>query len=213
VPPTTDTDKTKYVSRYIDEQNSPLYPFGYGLSYTTFSYSQTTVSIPSVLLSKLMTPRGMPTDEHISVGVDVKNTGSVAGTEVAQLYLRITGASTEQPVRMLRGFERVVLAPGESKHVDFKLGFDELAFVTMRNQLALEPVHYDIYVGESSQAANHVEFKIEADPRPVPPKPIQQVPAGSSPAPANGAPLPSLVPQGVQPSATPPAQPATPPAK
>jgi beta-glucosidase len=210
VPPTSDTNKTKYISRYIDEQNSPLYPFGYGLSYTTFSYSQPTVSIPSVLLSKLMTPRGMPTDEHISVGVDVKNTGSVAGTEVAQLYLRVTGASTEQPVRMLRGFERVTLAPGESKHVDFKLGFDELAFVTMRNQVALEPVHYDIYVGESSQAANHVEFKIEADPRPAPPKPIQPGAAVPAPATGTGTPLPPLIPQGVQPMATPPTQTTTP---
>jgi beta-glucosidase len=203
VPPTNDTDKTKYFSRYIDEQNSPLYPFGYGLSYTTFSYSQPTISEPSLLLSKLMTPRGSPTDEHITVGVDVKNTGSVAGTDVAQLYLRITGASTEQPVRMLRGFERVTLAPGETKHVEFKLGFDELAFITMRNALALEPVHYEIYVGDSSQATGKTAFKIEADPKPAPPKPMQPAPAGT--APANGTPLPPLVPQGVQPVAPAPA--------
>ena len=215
VPPTSDTNKTKYVSRYIDEQNSPLYPFGYGLSYSTFSYSQPTISTPSLLLSKLMAPRGGPTDEHLSIGVDVKNTGSVAGTDVAQLYIRITGASTEQPVRMLRGFQRVTLAPGESKHVEFKLGFDELAFVTQRNAIALEPVHYDIYVGNSSEAVNKVEFAIEADPRPVAPRIAPGVPANIAPgsnAPAGATPLPPLVPQGAQPMEAQPAQPQTSPA-
>jgi beta-glucosidase len=167
--PPTDA-ATKYLSRYIDEQNSPLYPFGYGLSYTTFSYSQPTVSTPSLLLSKLVSPRGQGTDEHITVGVDVKNTGSVAGTDVAQLYLRVTGASTEQPLRLLKGFQRVPLAPGETKHVDFKLGFDELSYITMRGNFGIEPVHYDFYVGDSSLAANHVEFKVEADPKPVRPE-------------------------------------------
>jgi beta-glucosidase len=161
----------KYLSRYIDEQNTPLYPFGYGLSYTSFSFSQPTVSTPSLTIGKLMTRFGTPTDDRVVIGVDVKNTGAVAGTTVAQLYLRITGASTSQPVRMLRGFERLTLAPGESRHIDFKLGFDELSFVGIRGIQMLEPAHYDAYVGDSSLATEHTEFRIEPEPRPVPPKP------------------------------------------
>jgi beta-glucosidase len=162
----------KYLSRYIDEQNTPLYPFGYGLSYTTFSISQPTISAPALTIGKLMTRFGTATDERITVGVDVKNTGSVAGAVVPQLYLRITGASTSQPMRMLRGFERLTLAPGESRHLDFKLGFDELSFITARGIMLLEPAHYDIYVGDDSTVTQHVEFRIEPEPRPAPPKPV-----------------------------------------
>jgi beta-glucosidase len=190
--PPSNSDE-KYLSRYIDEQNTPLYPFGYGLSYTTFSYSQPTISAPSLTIGKLMTRFGTATDDRVTVGVDVKNTGSVAGVTVAQLYLRITGASTSQPVRMLRGFERLTLAPGESKHVDFKLGFDELNFVGGRGVMILEPAHYDIYVGDSSLAANHVEFKMEAEPRPTPPKPTPGAATPGAAAPA-GVPLSGATP-------------------
>ena len=210
-------DKEKYVSRYIDEQNTPLYPFGYGLSYTTFSYSQPTISAPSLTMSKLQV-RGQATEERVTVGVDVKNTGSTAGADVAQLYIRITGGSTEQPLRLLKGFQRVTLAPGETKHVDFKLGFDELSFVTMRGTSGIEPAHYDMYVGDSSQAENKVAFSVEADPKPEPkpaPKPdgaaapgtAAPAPGTAPPAPANnnGKPVP-LIPL----QATPQAAPATP---
>jgi beta-glucosidase len=188
----------KYLSRYIDEQNTPLYPFGYGLSYTTFRYSQPTISAPELTVSKLMTMRGQATEEHVTVGVDVKNTGSVAGTDVAQLYIRVTGGSTEQPMRLLKGFQRVTLAPGEQKHVDFKLGFDELSFITMRGVAGIEPVHYDMYVGDSSQATNKVEFKVEADPRPVR---TEGAPIGLNPTPGNK-PVP-LIPQPQTPQTTP----------
>ena len=101
----------KFVSRYVDEQNSALFPFGWGLSYTRFSYAKPTLSRAEVPLQEVLADR----DPVTTVGVDVTNTGSVAGTEVVQLYIRNTEASVEQPVRELKGFARVQLAPGETK--------------------------------------------------------------------------------------------------
>jgi beta-glucosidase len=95
-----------------------------------------------------------------TVGVDVKNTGSVAGTEVVQLYIRNTVASVEQPVRELKGFARVTLAPGETKHVDFPLGFDELNFYNVQIQRTVEPTTYKIWVGGSSLATAETSLKL-----------------------------------------------------
>jgi beta-glucosidase len=94
------------------------------------------------------------------VGVDVKNTGSVAGTEVVQLYLRNTAASVEQPVRELKGFARVALAPGEQKHVEFALGFDELNFVNVEMKRTVEPTTYKIWVGGSSLATAETSLQV-----------------------------------------------------
>ncbi len=94
-------------------------------------------------------------DDHrpvATVGVDVRNTGSVAGTEVVQIYIRDTEASVEQPVRELKGFTRVTLAPGETKQVTFPLGFDELNFYNVEMKKTVEPTTYDIWVGGSSLA-------------------------------------------------------------
>jgi len=96
----------------------------------------------------------------VTVGVDVKNTGSVAGTEVVQLYIRNTAASVEQPVRELKGFQRVQLAAGESKHVEFSLGFDELNFYNAEIKRTVEPTTYSIWVGGSSLATAETSFKV-----------------------------------------------------
>jgi beta-glucosidase len=95
------------------------------------------------------------------VGVDVTNTGSVAGTEVVQLYIRNTAASVSQPVRELKGFARVALAPGERKHVELPLGFDELSFYNADVQRTVEPTTYTIWVGGSSLAAAETSLKVE----------------------------------------------------
>ena len=145
----------KYLSRYIDEQNSALFPFGWGLSYTRFSYSQPTVNKPQISLGDARA------SQSVTVGVDVRNTGSVAGTEVVQLYLRNTYASVEQPVRELKGFARVTLAPGESKHVDFPLGFNELSFYNVESKQVVEPTTYKVWVGGSSLAEAETSFKVE----------------------------------------------------
>jgi len=96
----------------------------------------------------------------VKVGVDVTNSGSVAGTEVVQLYIRNTVASVEQPVRELKGFARVQLAPGETKHMELPLGFDELNFYNTEIRRTVEPTTYKIWVGGSSLAANETELKI-----------------------------------------------------
>ncbi len=90
----------------------------------------------------------------------MKNTGSVAGTEVVQLYLRNTAASVEQPVRELKGFARVTLAPGEQKHVEFPLGFDELNFYNAQIQRTVEPTTYKIWVGGSSLATAETSLQV-----------------------------------------------------
>jgi beta-glucosidase len=94
------------------------------------------------------------------VNVDVRNTGNVQGTEVVQLYLRNTEASVEQPVRELKGFTRVSLAPGETKRVTFPVGFDELNFYSADLKKTVEPTTYDIWVGGSSLATVETSLKI-----------------------------------------------------
>jgi beta-glucosidase len=145
------------MSRYLDEQNTALFPFGWGLSYTTFSYSQPSVSRAEVPAGEVLASGHKPV---VNVGVDVKNTGSVAGTEVVQLYIRNTAASVEQPIRELKGFTRVTLAPGESKHVVFPLGFDELNFYNAEIKRTVEPTTYRVWVGGSSLAVAETGLKV-----------------------------------------------------
>jgi beta-glucosidase len=147
----------RFMSRYMDEENSALYPFGWGLSYTRFSYSQPTISRPEVPMREIFASGHHPA---ATVGVEVKNTGGVAGTEVVQLYIRNTSASVEQPVRELKGFARVTLAPGESKHVEFPLGFDELSFYNAEIHRTVEATTYKIWVGGSSLATAETSLQV-----------------------------------------------------
>ena len=148
---------SKFVSRYMDEDNSALFPFGWGLSYTRFSYSKPTVSRDSVPLKEVMAAGHQPV---VKVGVDVRNTGSMAGTEVVQMYIRNTNASVEQPVRELKGFARVQLAPGESRRVELPLGWDELNFYNAEVKRTVEPTTYRIWVGGSSLATEETSLQI-----------------------------------------------------
>jgi beta-glucosidase len=147
----------RFMSRYMDVENSALYPFGWGLSYTRFTYAQPTVSRAQVPVGEVLDPAHKPV---ATVGVDVKNSGSIAGTEVVQLYLRNTSASVEQPVRELKGFARVTLAAGESKRVEFPLGFDELNFYNANIHRTVEPTTYKIWLGGSSLATAETELKV-----------------------------------------------------
>jgi len=147
----------KFLSRYFDVENSALFPFGWGLSYTRFTYSQPAVSKAEVSLSSVAPGRGLA----VTVGFDVTNSGKVAGTEVVQLYVRNTSASVEQPVRELKGFERVTLGPGESKHIELPLGFDELSFVNTESKWVVEPTTYKVWVGGSSLASQEASFVVK----------------------------------------------------
>ena len=147
----------KFVSRYMDEENSALFPFGWGLSYTRFSYSKPNISRAEIPASELIASAGKPV---VTVGVDVKNTGSVAGTEVVQLYIRNTSASVEQPVRELKSFARVQLAPGEKKHIEFSLGFEELSFYNADLKQTVEPTTYRIWIGGSSLATAETSLHV-----------------------------------------------------
>lgn len=159
-PPTNGPEK--YVSRYIDVPNSPLFPFGYGLSYTQFEFSPVKLSAVAIPLAKLMTgPNRSVPQPAIVATTTVRNAGPVAGTEVVQLYVRIRGASVEEPVRRLEGFERVTLQPGEARQVKFPLGFSELSFINAKNLRVVEPgTKYTVFIGGSSQATQSAEFEV-----------------------------------------------------
>jgi beta-glucosidase len=157
------TGEDKYFSRYIDETNAPLFPFGYGLSYTTFTYSKPKLSLASISsesLTSLHYSHSGASAHDIQVSVDVTNSGHVAGTEVAQLYIRNTGGSVEEPVRELKGFERVTLQPGESRHLEFTLGFDELCYYNLDMVRVIEPTEYQVWVGGSSEATQGAQFEV-----------------------------------------------------
>jgi len=162
--PTYDADLSKppdgdsrFISRYIDVPNDALFPFGYGLSYTTFDYSSLAVSRASVPLSEAKNSSGR---KLITATATVKNTGDRTATEVVECYVRNLGASLELPVRSLEGFTRVTLKPGESKQVTFDLGFNELSFYTNSGTAVIEPTHYTVWVGGSSLATEHADFVI-----------------------------------------------------
>ncbi len=139
-----------YNPRYWDGLPTPLYPFGYGLSYTTFAFSNLAVSAPQVKAGGSAT-----------VSVDVTNTGKVAGDEVAQLYIHQRWGSDSRPMRELKGFQRVTLQPGETKTVTFRLGPDELGYwSTNAGRWVQEAAAFDLWVGADSLATLHAAFEV-----------------------------------------------------
>jgi beta-glucosidase len=140
----------KFVSRYLDEQNSPQFPFGYGLSYTSFRYGPTEIGSKQLKASVLNASLHGGKDAALTVNASVTNTGQRAGEEVVQLYIRLQGTSVAQPVRALKGFERVTLAPGETKNVRFTLSPDAFAIWNDRNQFAVEPARVTVWVSPDS---------------------------------------------------------------
>jgi len=146
----------RFHSRYIDEQNSPLFAFGYGLSYTRFAYSALTLS--HAMLSARALNAGQA--EPVRVSAEVKNTGGRAGEEIVQLYIRQQGTSVARPVRELKGFRRLALAPGESKRVEFTIGRDELAFWNTDMKEAVEPTRVTVWIGPSSAKGSQAQFEI-----------------------------------------------------
>jgi beta-glucosidase len=124
---------------YVDAKAEPLYPFGYGLSYTTFKYGNVKV-----------TPAQIGPAGTAKVTVDVTNAGNRKGDEVVQLYVRDLVSSVTRPVKELRGFERVSMDPGQTKTVEFTLGPEELSFLNRDWHKVVEPGEFDIMVGGNS---------------------------------------------------------------
>lgn len=142
----------KYTSKYIDLPFTPLYPFGHGLSYTTFAYGEPALSRPTI-----------GARDTLTVTVEVRNTGRRAGTEVAQLYVTDDVATLARPVKELRGFQRVTLAPGEAKRVTFTLVPADLTFHDEELALVAEPGTFRIHVGGSSATGVEGRFTLALD--------------------------------------------------
>ena len=143
-------DAPDFTSRYWDIASTPLYPFGYGLSYTTFSFENLKVSVP-------VPEVGHSTD----VSVDVTNTGNRAGDAVVQLYIHQQSGSASRPVRQLKGFQRVSLEAGAKQTVHFSLGKEELQFWSpVAKKWVVEPEQFDVWVGGDSAAQLHGEFRL-----------------------------------------------------
>ena len=136
------------IHRYVDGDDTPVFPFGFGLSYTAFRFDDLHVDAPTL--------RTGP----VHVTVNVTNTGTVAGDEVAQLYVREDVSSVETPERALKGFSRITLQPGETKPVAFEVPQDELAVWNAEKKWVVEPGAYTVWVGESSQATLTAKFML-----------------------------------------------------
>jgi beta-glucosidase len=131
--------KPSSIHRYVDEKDTPLFPFGHGLSYTHFDYSGLKV-----------TPEVVPTNRTADVEVTVTNSGRMAGVEVVQLYVHQRVSSVTTPQLALKGFGRVMLNPGESRALHFRLGPGQLALWNREMKRVVEPGMFNIMVGSSS---------------------------------------------------------------
>ncbi len=138
-------------SRYIDEENEPRFPFGYGLSYTTYRYDNLQIETPVVEMGGTL-----------RVGATVTNTGTMAGEEVVQLYVRDLVGSVTRPVKELKGFQRIALAPGESVRVSLAVPADELGFHGLDNRYIVEPGAFRVWIGPNSAEGLEGEFELRA---------------------------------------------------
>jgi beta-glucosidase len=136
-------------SRYIDVENRPRYPFGYGLSYTTFRYEGLTLSSPAFVMK-----------DSLKISATVTNTGSRKGDEIVQLYIRDLAGSVTRPVKELKGFERIALNPGESRKVEFVLKAPDLAFWNDAMEFKAEPGAFHVWIGPNSAEGLKGEFSL-----------------------------------------------------
>jgi len=155
-PMSDEQSPNRFTSRYIDEANTPLYPFGHGLSYTTFAYASATVD------AKAISAAALRSGATLTVTTEVANMGPLDGATVVQCYIRVTGTSVARPVRELKGFERVSLGGGASRRVQFRLGWNELAFWNIDMQRTVEPGELRIWV--SSDSVSGLPVTVELTP-------------------------------------------------
>ena len=142
----------KYTSKYIDVPWTSQWPFGHGLSYTTFTYADLRLSADSMRAS-----------DSLAVTVSVRNTGRLAGDEVVQLYLRDDAASVTRPLRALKGFARVTLGPGEAREVRLTIRPADLSLYDLRMRRVVEPGGFTVFVGGSSDGGLEGRFRVVGD--------------------------------------------------
>jgi len=140
----------KFHSNYLDIDNDPLFPFGYGLSYTTFKYGKPSISATE-----------MKEGDVLTVSVDVTNTGNYDADEVVQLYVRDVVGTVSRPVKELKGFSRISLLNGETKRVDFKLTVDDLKFYDQQLDYRAEPGDFEVMVGPNSRNVQKLTFTLK----------------------------------------------------
>ncbi|NQD69913.1 beta-glucosidase BglX [Sphingobacterium shayense] len=139
----------KFRSNYLDVSNEPLYPFGYGLSYTTFDYSDLTISKTSITK-----------EDSLTASVKVTNTGNYDGQEIVQLYIRDLVASQTRPIKELKGFDKITLKKGESETISFVISPDDLKFYNQQLELITEPGVFKILIGPNSRDTQEIEFTL-----------------------------------------------------
>jgi beta-glucosidase len=142
-------EEQKYTSKYLDAPNDPLYPFGFGLSYTRFTYSAPRLSASA-----------MKMNGTLKVKVTVTNSGTREGTETAQLYIRDMVASVTRPMKQLRGFQQVHLKAGENRELEFTLKADDLKFYNQDMKWVAEPGQFKVMVGGNSQNVQEAAFTL-----------------------------------------------------
>lgn len=138
-----------FLSKYIDGPNTPLYPFGYGLSYTSFEYTDMNISSDK-----------MTAEKNIEVSVTVSNTGACSGTEIVQMYIRDLYGSIVRPMKELKGLKKVFLEPGESRAVSFIITEESLKFYNSENKYVAEKGEFEVFVGKSSQETTWMKFEL-----------------------------------------------------
>jgi beta-glucosidase len=155
-------DKT-FVSRYIDESNLPQFPFGHGLTYTTLRYGPTELAKTELRLDWLreaLTATSATLPAPLLASANITNTGSRAATETVQLYVRLEGTSVSEPVRALKGFQHVTIAPGETRRVVFSIAPDAFAFWNDQNTFTVEPSHVTIWISPDSASGTGASLEI-----------------------------------------------------
>ena len=147
IPVGTPAEPTGYTSKYIDVDFTPEYPFGFGLSYIDFAYSNIRLSATTLREAGVLT-----------VSADITNRGRLPGVEVVQFYVHPVAASVAQPIRLLKGFRRVPLQPGETQTVTFTITARDLAFYNQQMQLVSEPGRYQVWIAPDSVRGIESEF-------------------------------------------------------
>jgi beta-glucosidase len=141
----------EYKGNYADAPTTPLYPFGFGLAYTKFEYGKVQLDTPT-----------MKSDGTITASVEIKNSGVRAGTEVAQLYIRDVSASAgPRPVRELKGFQKILLQPGESRNVSFNISEKELGYYDAKGNWLVEPGKFQLWITKDSASGEPIGFELE----------------------------------------------------